>query len=33
MNGELNTPSTSVMKKQLGLKKSQSVALPLTAND
>ena len=30
---ELHTPSTSAMKKQLALKKSQSVALPLTAND
>ena len=30
---ELNTPSTSAMKKNLALKKSQSVALPLTAND
>ena len=33
MNGELTTPSTSVMKKQLALKKSQSVALPLMPND
>jgi hypothetical protein len=30
---ELNTPSTTTMKKQLALKKSQSVALPLIAND